>query len=114
MIKFKDLLNEIEKPESIYNPGQESEDDFDKKGFRFKKTTIDPATGRSTSEVEYEPDIEKIARSLEGYRNEFKIVSQSNVAEIKELAENIDEALRRVAGAMYKLNKKIEYKKKYK
>jgi len=114
MIKLTDLVNEIEKPENVYAPGQEPEEDFDKKGFRLKGTTIDPTTGKSSSEVEYEPKLKQIAANLESYRDEFKIVSQSNVTEIKELAEKIDEALRRVATAAYELSRKVKYKKKYK
>lgn len=115
MIKLTNLINEIEKPENVYAPGQGPEaSNIEKKGFRLKNTTIDPETGKSSSEVEYEPKLKQIAADLESYREEFKIVSKSNTEEIKTLAENIDTALHRIAKAMYKLNEMIQYKKRYK
>ena len=97
----------------LINIIKEAEDDS-QKGFRLKNTSTNPLTGKSESEVEYDPDVKRIARELEGYRKEFKIVSKSNVSEIKELAENIDIALHRIAKATYKLNELIQYNKKYK
>ena len=100
MIKLTDLIKEA--------------NDDSEKGFRLKNTSTDPLTGKSESEVEYDPDVERIARELEGHRKEFKIISKSKVPEIKELAENIDIALHRIAKATYKLNELIQYNKKYK
>lgn len=115
MIKLQDLINELDKPQDVYSPGEGPEtDSFSKQGFRLKGTTVDPKTGTSSSTVEYEPDIKKIARSLEKYRDEFRIVSKSNVSDIKELAENINVALHRIAKATYRLNEMIQYNKKYK
>ena len=67
MIKLADLLNEIEKPENIYNPGQSPEEEdkeFLQKGYRMVGTTIDPETGKSSSNVEHLAQFSKISNDL--------------------------------------------------
>ena len=67
MIKLTDLINELDKPENMYTPGYnpEKEDkEFLKKGYRMAGTTIDPETGKSTSNVEYLADFNTISGNL--------------------------------------------------
>ena len=67
MIKLVDLLNEADKPENIYVPGYSLENDdmdFLKKGYRMTGTTIDPETGKSTSNVEQVADFKRISNIL--------------------------------------------------
>ena len=67
MIKLADLIKELEKPEQIYAPGygpEDEDDDFLKRGFRTKGTTVDPETGAISSEIEYLPPFDKIKKDL--------------------------------------------------
>ena len=67
MIKLAELLNELDKPENIYEPGyspEEQDKEFLKKGYRMSGTTIDPETGRSTSNVEQLAQFGKISNEL--------------------------------------------------
>jgi hypothetical protein len=67
MIKLAELLNELDKPENIYVPGyspEEQDKEFLKKGYRMVGTTIDPETGRSTSNVEQLAQFGEISNEL--------------------------------------------------
>jgi hypothetical protein len=67
MIKLVELLNELDKPENIYEPGyspEEQDKEFLKKGYRMVGTTIDPETGRSTSNIEQLAQFGKISNEL--------------------------------------------------
>jgi len=67
MIKLVDLLNELDKPEQMYVSGFSPENydmDFLKKGYRMTGTTIDPETGKSTSNVEQVADFKRISNML--------------------------------------------------
>jgi len=67
MIKLAELLNELDKPEQIYIPGtspEEQDKEFIKKGYRMVGTTIDPETGRSSSNVEQIAQFNKISNEL--------------------------------------------------
>lgn len=67
MIKLAELLNELDKPENIYIPGsspEEQDKEFLKKGYRMVGTTIDPKTGKSTSNVEQVAQFNKISNEL--------------------------------------------------
>jgi hypothetical protein len=115
MIKLTDLLSEVEKPEQIYNPGQGSEEDFNKKGFRLKSTKINPETGTSTSEVEYAPDLDRVAREIAGYKDKMQpVIKWAENPKARDLAKNISIALDRVSKALYSLGDLMEYDKEYK
>jgi translation initiation factor 2 gamma subunit (eIF-2gamma) len=75
MIKLAELLNELDKPEQIYIPGyspEEQDKEFLKKGYRMVGTTIDPETGRSTSNVEQVAQFDEISNELSSIMKQIR------------------------------------------
>jgi translation initiation factor 2 gamma subunit (eIF-2gamma) len=75
MIKLAELLNELDKPEQMYVPGfspEEQDKEFLKKGYRMVGTTIDPETGRSSSNVEQIAQFNKISNELSSIMRQIR------------------------------------------
>jgi len=75
MIKLAELLNELDKPEQMYVPGfspEEQDKEFLKKGYRMVGTTIDPETGRSSSNVEQIAQFNKISNELSSIMKQIR------------------------------------------
>jgi hypothetical protein len=92
MIKLADLLNEIEKPENVYNPGQSPEEediDFLTKGYRMTGTTIDPETGKSISSVEYLASFSEINNELSSIMKQIRPFKRLIANEKDTLVTNI-------------------------
>jgi len=117
MIKLINLLNELEKPEQIYAPGQgpEAKDDgIIQKGFRTTNTVIDPETGASVSTVEYLPKFEQIKKDLQKYRKEFQPFKYHSNESIAVNAKNINTLLTKASNLIFALDKMIELERKSK
>jgi hypothetical protein len=118
MIKLVDLLNEIEKPENIYNPGQSPEEedmDFLTKGYRMTGTTIDPETGKSLSNVEHLAPFSKISNELGNIMKQISPLKRLTankkdtlITDIKTKATNIISNLRTIQTAVNDLNGYID------
>ena len=116
MIKLTDLIKELEKPEQIYAPGAQheetSDEDFLKKGFRTKKTTIDPETGAVSSEVEYLPSFERVRRDLLKFRKEFQPFKFHPNEPIAKSAKDLNTLLTKAANLVFALDKMVELQRK--
>jgi hypothetical protein len=118
MIKLVDLLNEIEKPENIYNPGQSPEEgdmDFLTKGYRMTGTTIDPETGKSSSNVEHLAPFSKISNELGNIMKQISPLKRLTankkdtlITDIKTKATDIISNLRTIQTAVNDLNGYID------
>ena len=115
MIKLTDLINELDKPENIYASGSEPEstsDDFLKRGFRTKKTSINPETGAVTSDVEYLPAFEQVRRDLLKYRKEFQPFKYYPNETIAKSAKDLNTLLTKAANLVFALDKMVELQRK--
>jgi hypothetical protein len=114
MIKLTDLINELEKPENIYNPGYgpEKTDDFLKQGFRTKQSSVNPETGTVTSDVEYLPAFEQVRRDLLKYRKEFQPFKYHPNESIAKSAKDLNTLLTKAANLVFALDKMVELTKK--
>jgi hypothetical protein len=118
MIKLTDLLNEIEKPENIYTPGfspEEEDKEFLKKGYRMVGTTIDPETGKSSSNVEHLAQFSKISNDLSNIMKQISplkrlIPNKKDVllTDIKDKATYIVSTLRQVQTAINDISGHID------
>ena len=117
MIKLLRLI-ELEKPKNVYssnyNTAEEPNDDFMQKGFKLKQTTIEPETGKASSEVEYLPGFGEDRRTLLMMRKSFQPHKFSSNPEIATLARNINTSLTKLSNAMFALEKMIELQRKSK
>jgi hypothetical protein len=115
MIKLIDLL-ELEKPQNIYAPGEESgeapEKDLMKKGFKLGKATIDPETGASITDVTYLPAFEQIRRQALTMRKEFQPFKFSANEDIAKVSKDINTNLTKVSQLIFALEKMIELQNK--
>jgi hypothetical protein len=96
MIKLQDLINELGKPENIYSPGinpEEPSDDFLKRGFRLKGTSVNPVTGASMSDVEYLPEFDKIKMDIGNFAKTFRTYKFSADPDIASVATKLVTAL---------------------
>jgi hypothetical protein len=92
MIKLAELLNELDKPEQIYVPGsspEEQDKEFLKKGYRMVGTTIDPETGRSSSNVEQVAQFNKISNELSDIMKQIRPLKRLAGSEEDRLIKNI-------------------------
>jgi hypothetical protein len=113
MIKLQDLINEIKKPEQIYVPGYEpEEDDFLKKGFRTKQTDVNPETGAVSSEVEYLPAFDQIRKDILQNRKEFQPFKYHSNPNIAKTAKDLNTLLSKAANIVFALDKMIEMERK--
>jgi hypothetical protein len=114
MIKLTDLLNELEKPENIYLPGEgpKTTDDFLQKGFRIKGTTVNPETGAVTSDVEYLPAFEQVRRDLLKYRKEFQPFKFHPNESIAKTSKDLNTLLTKAANLVFALDKMVELQRK--
>ena len=115
-MKLLDIIKELEKPSNIYadEPGNDSGDDFLKKGFKLSEPTIDPETGTVSSEVTYLPAFEKIRRDLIQMRKEFQPFKFSSDPDIAKLAKEVNTNLTKLSQMVFALDKIIELRKKSK
>jgi hypothetical protein len=117
MIKLIDLLNELEKPEQIYAPGQDPEtaiadDELMKRGFKLGKPEINPETGTSSSTVIYLPNFEQIRRQILSMRKEFQPFKFSSNADIAKVSKDINTNMTKLSQLIFALDKMIELQKK--
>lgn len=116
MIKLIDLL-ELEKPANIYAPGfdeEDTNDDFIKKGYRTKTTSINPETGTVSSDVEYLPTFEEIRKKMIQFRKEFQPFRYYDNPNISKLAKEINTSLTKISNSIFALDKMIELEQKRK
>jgi hypothetical protein len=122
MIKLIDLLNEVEKPENIYVPGsspEEEDREFLKKGYRMTGTTIDPETGKSSSNVEQIAQFNKISNELSDIMAQIRplkrLIARKEdelLKQIKAKATNIVSDLRKAQTAINDLSGLVDILKK--
>ena len=113
MIKLTDLLNELDKPENIYAPGEGPKtDDFLQKGFRIKGTSVNPETGTVTSDVEYLPAFEQVRRDLLKYRKEFQPFKFHPNESIAKTSKDLNTLLTKAANLVFALDKMVELQRK--
>ena len=95
MIKLTELLKELDKPENLYlgDKPEDVNDDFLKKGFRLKGTTINPETGASISDVEYLPDFDKIKMDIGNHAKTFRTYKYSANPDVALVATKLVTAL---------------------
>lgn len=109
MIKLIDLLNELSKPENIYNGGNtDPKDDYLQQGFRTKQTDVNPETGTISSKVEYLPSFEQVRRDLMKYRKEFQPFKYHSSSTISKNAKDLNTLLTKAANLVFVLDKMIE------
>jgi hypothetical protein len=92
MIKLTHLIKELDKPENIYTPGsspEEQDKEFLKKGYRMVGTTIDPETGRSSSNVEQVAQFNKISNELSDIMKQIRPLKRLSGDEEDRLVKNI-------------------------
>lgn len=135
MIKLTDILKEIKPPspsriyklmsppENVYND-ENNEDQPDKKdsevddendednGFKLKNTTINPHTGTSTSDVEYNYELNDIRKHLNAYNRSIKPLRYSQNADIASLSINIAKDMKNLSDKVKSLEKLIDIYKK--
>jgi hypothetical protein len=113
MIKLTDLLNELDKPENIYAPGESPKtDDFLQKGFRIKGTSVNPETGTVTSDVEYLPAFEQVRRDLLKYRKEFQPFKFHPNESIAKTSKDLNTLLTKAANLVFALDNMVELHRK--
>jgi hypothetical protein len=118
MIKLTELINELEKPASVYKPGMEPRgepgEDMLQKGFKLGKTTVNPETGTSMSDVEYLPEFDNIRRQLQKMRKEFQPFKFSSNEDIAKTSKDIVTNMTRLSQMVFALDKMIELQGKNK
>jgi len=112
MKKLREILQELEKPASVYAPGQttasKDDEDIAKLPFRMKNTETDPETGKSTSTVEYLPEFDKIKIELIKFRKEFQQFKYSTNPDISQLSTKINGALTKIVNAVQALDQMVK------
>ena len=113
MIKLTDLINELDKPENVYRPGERPDtDSFLQQGFRTKKSSVNPETGTVTSDVEYLPAFEQVRRDLLKYRTEFQPFKYHPNESIAKSAKDLNTLLTKAANLVFALDKMVELTRK--
>jgi translation initiation factor 2 gamma subunit (eIF-2gamma) len=123
MIKLVELLNELDKPENVYEPGyspEEQDKEFLKRGYRMTGTTIDPETGKSSSNVEQLAQFERISNELSDIMAQIRPLKRliagkkdTLIKQIKTKATDIVSDLGRAQTAINDLKGFIEMLKDY-
>jgi hypothetical protein len=111
MIKLTDILNELSKPEKIYEPGHspiDQEKEFYKKGFKLSNPIEDPETGSITSDVVNLPKFEEKRKELMKFRKELEEYKYSSNPDIIKMAKEIDTLLANAGKRYTILSKMIE------
>jgi hypothetical protein len=115
MIKLINLIQELEKPKQIYNPGKESnfvDDTFFQQGFKLSEPEVNPETGTVVSTVKYLPRFESIRKDILRQRKEFQAFKFSSNPDIAKLAKDINTNMTKLAQMIFALDKMVELQRK--